>query len=88
MPELLIEQSAFMEWKSSPGLILWCKMQVHWLHFLKGVVTLSCESITSVQGNSKVMLAHEPSFNVMDSEILSIAPVIISNVCTNYKVIS
>ena len=55
---------------SSLGLTLKCKMHVHWLHFLKEkwhweikVSSLRCE-------NSKEMLAHELSFEIMDSKIL------------------
>ena len=55
---------------SSPGLTLKCTCSYIDFAFFKGVVTWSCESFNSLQGKQQAMLAHEPSFNTMVSEIL------------------
>ena len=71
MPHAWIANCAisFWGWRTAHQVLPWSiKMQIHWLHFLKeqwhGAVTV----LILYRENSKVMLAHEISFNIMVSE--------------------
>ena len=59
---------------SSPGPTLKSKMQIDCIAKRSVVVTSSYESL--YRENSKVMLGHEPSFNIMNSEILGFLDVL------------
>ena len=53
MPGLLIDQSAFEQWRTAHQLTLKCKNAGTMPAFLRGVVTWSCESFNSVQGKQQ-----------------------------------
>ena len=55
---------------SPPGLTSKHQMQVNWLHFFKKKWHWDIKDVSLYRENSKVMLAHELSFQMMDSKVL------------------
>ena len=63
---------SFWGWRTAHQVLPWSvKMQIHLLHFLEDQWHAAVTVLILYRENSKVMLAHEISFNIMVSEILS-----------------